>query len=112
MGFVGKGQRVLIRYAAFPYQKYGLQGGTVSEVTQNPMTVGQDPLSANANAAQQSDSLYRVTVHLTAQAISAQGESNQLKPGMALKADIVQKRRKIYEWVLEPILGFRRSVGV
>lgn len=110
MGFVGKGQRVLIRYAAFPYQKYGLQSGTVSEVTHNPMAAGQDS-STNGNGLAGGDSLYRVTVHLAAQAIQAQGESNALKPGMALEADIVQERRKIYEWFLEPILGFRKSVG-
>jgi membrane fusion protein len=108
MGFVGKGQRVLIRYAAYPYQKYGLQSDTVIEVAQNPMA--QD--SAGSGITNGGDSLYRITVHLAAQAILAQGESNLLKPGMALEADIVQERRKIYEWFLEPILGFKKSIGV
>jgi membrane fusion protein len=28
-----------------------------------------------------------------------------LKPGMTLEADVVQDSRKIWEWVLEPVLA-------
>lgn len=114
MGFVGKGQKVLVRYAAFPYQKYGLQHAIIHEVTQSPMTNGQDAATGAGGlntGLQASDSIYRVTARLAVQAIDAHGQINLLKPGMALDADIVQDKRKIYEWFFEPILGFRKNMA-
>ena len=36
IGLIEPGQKVLLRYAAFPYQKYGLQHGVVAEVARSP----------------------------------------------------------------------------
>lgn len=33
----------------------------------------------------------------------------QLKPGMQLEADVILEERKIYEWLLEPILAMRQN---
>jgi membrane fusion protein len=49
--------------------------------------------------------LYRVKVTLKRQTIVAYGQEQALKPGMTLDADIVQDKRKIWEWVAEPILA-------
>ena len=42
---------------------------------------------------------------LDAQTIQAYGEARPLQVGMQLQADIMQERRKLYEWVLEPLLS-------
>jgi membrane fusion protein len=44
-GFVAPGQEVLIRYQAFPYQKFGLQRGIVSDVSTTPFAPGELPPS-------------------------------------------------------------------
>jgi len=49
--------------------------------------------------------LYRIKVKLEKQSIQAYGQLQALKPGMTLEADVLQDRRKIWEWVLEPILA-------
>ena len=49
--------------------------------------------------------LYRITVDLSAQTIMAYGEARPLQIGMQLEADIMQERRKLYEWVLEPLIS-------
>lgn len=114
-GFVSAGQTVLIRYQAFPYQKFGLQQGTVTDVSSTPIAPNELPThlaSTILSNAQQSlqgfnsnEALYRIKVRLAQQHIAAYGQSQPLKPGMTLEADILQDSRKIWEWVLEPVLA-------
>lgn len=114
-GFVEPGQTVWLRYAAFPYQKFGMAKGVVGDVSRTPFNAQDLPVGqANAliQAAQSNEPLYRVRVRLDSQAMSAYGQSQALKPGMALEADVIQDRRAVWEWVLEPILAARARVKV
>ena len=107
-GFVEKGQTVLIRYAAYPYQKFGMGNGEVTEVSQSPYVVQELPTHVAATMqalAQGGDPVYRVTVKIKSQAIQAYGQAHTLKPGMLAEADIVQDTRKLWEWALEPIFS-------
>ena len=38
-GFVEKGQTVLLRYAAYPHQKFGMRNGEVTEISRSPYVV-------------------------------------------------------------------------
>ena len=46
---------------------------------------------------------YRSLVALERQAITAYGKPEALRPGMLVDADILGEKRKLYEWVLEPL---------
>ena len=37
-GFIQPGQRVALRFAAFPYQKFGVQYGTIREISRTTLT--------------------------------------------------------------------------
>lgn len=114
-GFVALGQTVLIRYQAYPYQKFGLQRGTVTDISKTPFAPNELPASLAStilsNAQQNilgfnsNEALYRIKVKLERQSIDAYGRSQSLKPGMTLEADVVQDRRKIWEWIVEPVLA-------
>lgn len=107
VGFVEAGQRVRIRYQAFPYQKFGQYAGVVTEVARSPLQPGE--LSAASPVAlTNQEGLYRVTVKLDAQDVIAYGKALPLMPGMALEADIEQEHRRLIEWVLEPLIGLRK----
>jgi membrane fusion protein len=58
------------------------------------------------------EALYRINVQLADQSIRAYGEDIALKPGLTLTADVLQERRKVWEWVLEPVLAARQQVKV
>ncbi|MBP0597889.1 HlyD family efflux transporter periplasmic adaptor subunit [Herbaspirillum sp. LeCh32-8] len=120
-GFVDAGQKVAIRYDAYPYQKFGLQQGTVVDVSRTPFAPSELPanlastiigqsqqLVATASAAP-TEALYRIKVRLNRQAIDAYGQPKQLKAGMTLSADVKQDRRAIWEWVAEPLLAVART---
>lgn len=102
VGFVAVGDAVRLRYAAFPYQKFGHARGTVTGVS--AATVASDMVHA-------AEPLYRVTVALESQTIRAYGEPHRLLPGMAVEADVLGERRRLYEWVLEPLYALGRRIG-
>ena len=107
-GFVEKGQSVLIRFAAYPYQKFGMGNGEVTEVSQSPYVVQELPTHVAATMqalALGGDPVYRVTVKIKNQAVTAYGHAHTLKTGMLAEADIVQDTRKLWEWALEPIFS-------
>ena len=114
-GFVRPGQTVYLRYAAYPYQKFGLHTGHITAVSATPFALSELP----PNLAQQlmaqagsNEALYRINVQLDAQAIKAYGDTLPLKAGLTLEADVLQERRKVWEWVLEPVLAARQQVKV
>ncbi len=97
-----------LRYAAYPYQKFGMARGEVRDVSRTPVNAQELPAGqgqALSQAAQSSEPLYRIRVHLARQQIDAYGQAQILKPGMALEADVIQDRRAVWEWVLEPIIA-------
>ena len=94
VGFVHPGTEVQLRYRAFPYQKFGHFKGVVREVAQAPSSVGGEPGA---------EPTYRVRVRLQSQSVEAFGRPQALRPGMTLDASLVLERRKLYEWVLEPL---------
>ncbi|KPF67324.1 hypothetical protein IP84_13245, partial [beta proteobacterium AAP99] len=114
-GFVAPGQTVRLRYAAFPYQKFGQHQGTVLAIDRAPTAPSQLPpaiaaaLASTASGATP-EARYRVTVALTEQHILTYGQPQALKPGMLVEADIVQRESKIYRHILDPLLAFALRV--
>lgn len=104
IGFIKKGDRVLLRYQAYPYQKFGHATGTVTFVTKTALpsrelnTIGE--LGGISNS---SDPVYLIKVALNKQTIQAYGKPQSLQVGMSLEADIMHEKRHLYEWVLEPL---------
>ena len=104
-GFIRVGAPVLIRYQAYPYQKFGQYEATVHSITRSALSSAE--LTANSGSAIGSNtsngSFYRVTAVLKSQTVIAYGKPLALQAGMTLQADVLQERRRLYEWVLEPL---------
>lgn len=98
VGFVREGQQVLLRLDAYSYQKFGEVGGVVTRVERSP--IGQAQQAAGAPAP-----MYRVTVRLGQQGLRAYGQVQQFKSGMPLEADILQDRRRLIEWMFDPLIS-------
>ena len=114
-GFLKPGQSVYMRYAAYPYQKFGLQTGQITAISATPFSASELPPNIAQQLIAQSGSneaLFRINVRLDQQTITSYGEPLQLKAGLTLEADVLQERRKIWEWVLEPLLAARAQLKV
>lgn len=106
VGFVRPGAQVLMRYQAYPYQKFGHARGTVVSVARTALPGSEiSSLLAPGAEAQGSEPLYLISVALEQQSINAYGVAQPLQAGMLLEADVLQESRKLYEWVLEPLFS-------
>ena len=105
MGFVRPGQRVLLRYQAYPYQKFGHYEGEVANVSRSAVNPAELPteLAGLSSLYGSNELVYRITVSLASQVITAYGEPIPLQPGMQLDADVAIEKRRLYEWVLDPL---------
>lgn len=111
IGFVHPRQEVLLRYQAFPYQKFGHQRGTVLQVSRTPLSRQElAQLSLPADAGGQHDPMYRITVALDRQSVQAFGKEQALTAGMQLDADVLLEKRTLIEWIFEPLLALARRV--
>lgn len=101
IGFVSVGDAVLLRYDAFPYQKFGQYEGKVVRISRNALS--PDDLGDVGSRSEGARSLYRVVVEPKDQFVLAYGRSEPLRPSMLVDAEIMGEKRRLYEWVFEPI---------
>lgn len=100
IGFIRPGNDVLLRYQAYPYQKFGHARGKVVSISRSAMSGDEI-----APAFNRGEAMYRITVSLRSQTMKAYGQAYSLQPGMLVDADILLEQRKLYEWALEPLFS-------
>lgn len=102
IGFVQKGHEVILRYEAFPHERFGQYRGTITDIGRNVWSAGDKigPLAAR-------EPVYRVDVKLDRQSVAALGQEFPLRPGMLVNADLLLERRTLLEWIFEPVLQLK-----
>ncbi len=105
VGFIAPGDVVWLRYRAFPYQKFGHQRAYISAISRSATTAAE--LGQRAVGAPASEPLYRVTLELAAQVINVRDKAVPLRPGMVMDAELMGERRRLIEWILEPLQSLR-----
>jgi membrane fusion protein len=111
VGFIHAGEKVLLRYSAFPYQKFGQFKGVVVNLSRaalgdqevQQLQVGKDPT--------QGGPYYRVTVKPDRQSIDVFGATRQIPANMQVNAFVLLDSRPLYQWALGPIYSLGRAVG-
>lgn len=110
IGFVEKGAVVMLRYAAFPFQRFGLYRGIVTEVTRAPLESSE---ALDASGLKEADrdhgGVYRIVVRPDRSTVTAYGEERQLEAGMRVEADIALEKRPLYRWLFDPLYHAKRS---
>ena len=91
VGFVKPGQRVVVKVATYPFQRYGYLEGTVENIS--PDAIQDDKKGL----------IYKAKIKLNDDKSSKQ---NQLKllPGMNVSAEITTGQRRIIEFFLDPLM--------
>jgi membrane fusion protein len=104
-GFLAVGQPVALRYQAFPFQRFGSSHGVVKEIARTLIAPGdtRSPVALSEPA-------YRVTVTLERQTVRVYGKDVPLQDGMLLDADIALDRRRVVEWLFEPLIALAGRV--
>ena len=91
VGFVKPGQRVVVKVATYPFQRYGYLEGIVENIS--PDAIQDDKKGL----------IYKAKIKLNDDKSSKQ---NQLKllPGMNISAEITTGQRRIIEFFLDPLM--------
>jgi membrane fusion protein len=103
IGFVAAGQDVRLSLDAFPFQRFGAQFGTITNIARTLLR----PEQLSTAVQPPSEPSYRVTVALRTQSITAYGHAIPLQADMQLRADIIFDRRGFMQWLLDPVLSAR-----
>lgn len=90
-GFIEKGMTAQVKFDAYSYQDYGVIPGTVVEI------------SPDAKSDEQLGAVYQVKIELDQTSISKNGKKIAFKPGQTATADIVIRRQRIMDVLLDPI---------
>lgn len=101
-GFIDQGQATQLRYHAFPYQRFGIHQGVISQISNNVILPEEADIPGIISAPS-----YRIVVDLAAQNIKAYGRDMPLRSGMKLDADIIIEKRSLIRWLFDPIFSLR-----
>jgi membrane fusion protein len=109
IGFIHKGERVIMRYAAFPFQRYGLYRGAVTEVTRAPVRPAEEATLVRGPGP---GSLYRIVVDPEVAYVDVNGVHRPLEAGMKVEADIAIETRRLYLYLFDPMKHLERSLNL
>lgn len=104
IGLIRTGQRVKLRYPAFPFERYGHQEGVVASVATSAVRAEELPFPLATT-----EPVYRVQVRLDAQTVGPEGRRHALQAGMKAEADVMLDRRRLIDWMFEPLRAMAES---
>ncbi|MBC3947975.1 HlyD family efflux transporter periplasmic adaptor subunit [Erwinia persicina] len=110
VGFIRPGQRVVLRYQSFPWQTFGQQYGTVKDISTSALSPQE--ISTITGDSQVQEPMYQVKVAVDHQAVQAYGKEVSLRAGSGLEADFIVDKRRIYQWVLEPLNALGKMTSI
>lgn len=93
------GQEAVLKLPAFPSRQFGVLRGTVTEMTASPLEANAIRLVPNVLAP-----AYEARVSLGQQHMQAKGRRWPLRPGLGVDATIVETRRTLIRWLLDPLI--------
>lgn len=105
VGFVRPGQAVKLKFAAFPFQKYGLMPGIVEHVSADSADAasGGGQTSANPTDRARAPLHYKALITLTQPTLVIEGAALPATSGMQVAAEIHLGSRTIMEYLLSPV---------
>ncbi len=105
-GFVRAGQGAKLKFAAYPFQKYGMLDGRVLRVSAD-----SSERAAADRARPSSAFAYRAMVELADTELRAGDARHALLPGMQLTAEVRISDRTVLEYLLSPVLKATHEAG-
>jgi hemolysin D len=108
IGFVYPHQKVKVKLAPYPFEKYGMLDGEVLRIQADSSDTqgqqGKDPSKDKSQAQTQAQpSVYIARVGLKHQYLESEGKQLKLMPGMQVIAEINQGDRTVMKYLLSPV---------
>lgn len=111
--YISTGDKVNIRYEAFPAEKFGQFPGVIQSISRAPATTQE--MRTYQGAPQNTPSLsvpyYKILVKPGRQSITYGGRSRPLENGMKAQVTLFLEKRKIWQWMLSPFYDMKNSTA-
>ena len=101
IGSLRPGQRVQLRYDAFPYQRHGQHEGVVRRLFPAALTPKEPAEITGSAALTDAGPPFEVKVDLVDPSAEVMGQVARLMPTMTLETDVLIETRKLWKWVLD-----------
>lgn len=92
------GQEAILKLPTFPSRQFGVVRGKLASITSAPLEPRDVRLVPNLF-----EPVYEARVTLDRQHMDAKGRRWPLRPGLGVEATIVESRRTLIGWLLEPL---------
>lgn len=106
IGFVRLGQRVKLKFAAFPFQKYGMVEGSVEHLSADAAdssAINGGSVGPSGQPGKDEPLVYKAFVALDSGQLQADGATFFLSAGMRASAEILLGRRSVFAYLLSPV---------
>lgn len=106
-GFLDKNKQVIVRYDAYPSARFGTATGIISDLSQSILTDDEDEKPFHIG-----QPYYKAVVTLNASVITVYGIKKPIQHGMTLSAVIIGEKKKIWQWILDPLYSYYGALFV
>lgn len=100
-GFITKNNPVVIRYDAYPSARFGTANGVITDKSQSILTDEEDDKPIRIG-----QPYYKVIAKLDTPFVMLYGKKRRVAHGMTLSAVIVGSKKKVWQWVLDPLYSY------
>lgn len=100
-GFLSKNKQAIIRFDAYPFERFGTVKGIVTSVSQSILTDEEDDKPFRLN-----QPYYKAVVTLNVPFLSIYGAKIPVQHGMTVSAVILGEKKKIWKWILDPLYSY------
>lgn len=104
VAFLESGRPVTIRYASFPYQKYGQHAGRIRTVSRSASELQTLQVTGDISGWAR-DPVYKVRVTPERSGVIVDGRTMPLKPGMQVSATVELEHERLYQKILAPLFS-------
>lgn len=101
IGFLKKGAQVIIKYDAYPSQRFGFYKAFIKEINLTVLTDEKED-----KPIQVGEPYYKIKAELETSYVNLYGKKENLSHGMTLTAVITGEKKKIWQWVFDPIYSY------
>ncbi|HEO9032050.1 MULTISPECIES: HlyD family secretion protein [Serratia] len=109
--YITIGDRLNVRYEAFPAEKFGQFSATVEIISKTPASKQEMLTYQGAPRNTQSSAIpyYKVIVKPEKQVIAYHNKTMSLENGMKAQSTLFLEERKIYQWMISPFYDMKNS---
>lgn len=111
--YITAGDRVNVRYDAFPFEKFGQFPGRIETLSSVPAST-QEMASYNSTPLHHSssgtESYYKILVALDKTQFHYQGKTLFLTGGMKAQSTLFLEKRSLYQWMFTPFYNMKKSL--